>query len=168
MLAQREMDDRLAAKGGVSDLVQETFLEAHRDIDRFRGRTTAQFRAWLRTILRHNLSNFARQYRGPGREAGREVPITGAPGGIDITDGGVSPSGMASEREQLDSLRAAIGRLPERDRKIILWRHQEQIGYDEIGRRLGMKADAARIAWARAVKRVQDDLGVPETEGTWA
>src|SRR4051812_31949593 len=53
MLALREMDDRLAAKGGVSDLIQETFLEAHRDIDRFRGRTTAQFRAWLRTILRH-------------------------------------------------------------------------------------------------------------------
>ena len=36
-VARHELDLSLQAKGGASDLVQETFLEAHRDFDRFRG-----------------------------------------------------------------------------------------------------------------------------------
>jgi RNA polymerase sigma-70 factor, ECF subfamily len=37
----------LQAKGGGSDLVQETLLDAHKDFDRFTGRTEQEFLAWL-------------------------------------------------------------------------------------------------------------------------
>jgi RNA polymerase sigma-70 factor (ECF subfamily) len=44
-LAERELDAGLRAKGGASDLVQETFLEAQRDFARFRGDSEAELLA---------------------------------------------------------------------------------------------------------------------------
>ena len=63
VIANRELDPRLNAKGGASDLVQETFLEAQRDLAGFHGSSEAEWRGWLRQMLVHNLANFVRRYR---------------------------------------------------------------------------------------------------------
>src|SRR6476469_3978998 len=73
-IAERELDPELRAKGGASDLVQETFLEAHKDFAQFKGDTEDALLAWLRRMLLNNLANFRRRYRGTRkRRAGREV-----------------------------------------------------------------------------------------------
>src|SRR5262245_9801346 len=64
MVAGEELDPALRAKGGASDLVQETFLEAHRDFNQFRGADEAELLAWLRRLLLNNVANFGRRYRG--------------------------------------------------------------------------------------------------------
>ena len=64
IVAERGLDADLAAKGGASDLVQETLLGAYRDIAAFHGRTRAELLAWLRKILRNNLADLRRRYRG--------------------------------------------------------------------------------------------------------
>src|SRR4051794_37421346 len=66
VVAQRELDPDLRAKGGASDLVQETFLEAQRDFPRFHGDSEAELLAWLRRLLLNNVANFTRSYRGTG------------------------------------------------------------------------------------------------------
>ena len=48
LVAERELDPDLRAKGSASDLVQETFLEAQRDFARFQGSSRDELRAWLR------------------------------------------------------------------------------------------------------------------------
>src|SRR5262245_48250334 len=63
LVADRELAQELKAKGGASDLVQETFLEAQRDFAGFQGSSEDEFRAWLRRLLLNNLANFARRYR---------------------------------------------------------------------------------------------------------
>ena len=63
LIAQQEIDPRLLTKGGASDLVQETFLEAQRDFAGFQGDSKEELLAWLRQLLRNNLANFARRYR---------------------------------------------------------------------------------------------------------
>src|SRR5690348_7072097 len=74
LIADRELDPRLRAKGGASDLVQETFLEAQRDFVGFHGDSAEELRAWLRRLLLNNLANFTRQYRERAkRDVGREV-----------------------------------------------------------------------------------------------
>ena len=45
LIAERELGDDLRAKGGASDLVQEAFLEAHKDFARFQGETEADLGA---------------------------------------------------------------------------------------------------------------------------
>src|SRR5262245_12037270 len=83
-VAQRELDDDLKAKGGASDLVQDTFLEAHRKFDHFHGDVEVELRAWLRRLLLNNLADFRRFYReAEKRDTGREVPLgPGGPRGI--------------------------------------------------------------------------------------
>src|SRR4051812_49212731 len=63
LVAQSELAPELQAKGGASDLVQQTFLEAQRDFPCFAGTSEAELLAWLRCILLHTLGKFSRQYR---------------------------------------------------------------------------------------------------------
>src|SRR5271163_4886949 len=62
-IAERQLDPDLRSKGGASDLVQETFLEAQRDFARFQGSSAEELRAWLRQVLLHNVGAFTRRYR---------------------------------------------------------------------------------------------------------
>src|SRR3954468_10328040 len=68
-VAQRELDSELQAKGGASDLVQQTSLEAQRDFTKFHGDTEGELHAWLRSLLLHNLGKFRRRYRTGKRQA---------------------------------------------------------------------------------------------------
>ncbi len=43
-IAERQLDPELKSKGGASDLVQETFLEAQRDFARFQGTSPEELR----------------------------------------------------------------------------------------------------------------------------
>src|SRR5437764_3357307 len=67
LVADKELDAELQAKGGASDLVQQTFLEAQRDFARFHGDSEAELLAWLRRLLLNNLADFRRLYRGTGK-----------------------------------------------------------------------------------------------------
>src|SRR5215510_1175110 len=67
LLARAEIGRRLQSRLDPSDLVQETFLAAHRDFARFRGTTEAELVAWLRQVLAFNLANLVRHYLGTQR-----------------------------------------------------------------------------------------------------
>ena len=74
LIAQQELDPELRAKGGASDLVQETFVDAQRLIGTFEGTTKGPWAAWLREPLLNNLADFVRRYRKTGkRRVSREV-----------------------------------------------------------------------------------------------
>src|SRR5438309_350206 len=73
LIAQQELDQALQAKGGASDLVQQTFLEAQRDFLGFHGSTPEALLAWMRRLLLNNLANFRRDYRRDKRRVSREV-----------------------------------------------------------------------------------------------
>ena len=80
IIARAQVETWLRAKVDPSDLVQQTMLEAHRDFDRFAGRTQGEWLAWLRRILSHNAHDFVRHYRGTAkRQARREVRIQSPP-----------------------------------------------------------------------------------------
>ena len=139
LIAQRELAPDLQTKGGASDLVQMTFLDAQRAFAGFHGHSPAELRAWLRQILLHNLANFARQYRATGkRQLDREVALEEDPSSGD-RGGGLaalvpSPSGAAMAHEQAEAVRQALERLPDDYRRVILLRYQEESSFEEIGR----------------------------------
>ena len=66
LVANQEQDWKLAAKCDASDLVQETFLRAHRNFGGFRGRSAEEWRGWLRSILVNSLAEQRRRYRRTG------------------------------------------------------------------------------------------------------
>ena len=166
LVAERELDADLRAKGGASDLVQEALVDAVRDFARFEGDTEAALLAWLRRLLLHNLTDFTRLYRSTDkRQVGREVPLVagdssgrrGPTPGADI----LSPSGQAMAHEQTAALERALERLPEDYRRVLTLRYLEGRSFAEIGRLMQRSANAARKLWTRAVERLQQELEPP-------
>lgn len=157
-IAQVELGSTLRPKAGASDLVQESLLDAHNGFARFNGHTREELLAWLGRILRFNLADLGRRYRTAERRTiNREEAITtDMPAAIVPTP--IGPAEQLIAAEEAVRLRAAIARLPNEARDAITWRHQDQLSWDEIGRRLGKSADAARKVWFRAVERLREEL----------
>lgn len=162
-VAEAELDSALRVKAGASDLVQRTFLEAHRDFERFRGTTEEQLQSWLRRMLLNNLADHVRDYRRTSkRKIARELPLPlvdwrrEGPGAL--VDPGSTPSAAVARDENRVALEAALARLPEHYREAIRLRHQEQLDFGEIGQRLGRSANAARKLWARAIEQLRREF----------
>jgi RNA polymerase sigma-70 factor (ECF subfamily) len=160
MLADRQLDPALRVKFAASDLVQETSLDAFRDFQQFRGRRLEELLAWLRAILLHNVISANRRYQvAEKRSLSREVPldyqvaIAGDPQ-ADVP----SPRSALVVREEEETVRKAIDRLPPAQRSVILLRHKEQLSFAEIGERLDRSMAAAHKLWCRALVRLQREL----------
>ena len=127
-------------------------LPAHRGFAEFRGRSEAEWRSWLRTILVRCLAQHRRHYRLTAkRQQGREVPldlgIGPAPESRDPT-----PSRELARREREATLLAAVDRLPEHYREVVIWHHREKLPFDEIARRRDISAEG-RASCGRAGAR---------------
>jgi RNA polymerase sigma-70 factor (ECF subfamily) len=159
-MAGRQLDPEIRAKGGASDLVQQTFLEAQRDFAHFQGTSETELLAWLRHLLLHNVGKLQRHYRTRKRQAGREVTLAGddRSSGPEPAADWTSPSGQAAANEEAARLEEGLARLPEPYRRVIEWRHREQCSFREIGARLGRTPNAARMLWVRAVERLREEL----------
>ena len=160
LVANRDLSRKLKPKVGPSDVVQETFLEAQRDFAQFQGGTKGALLAWLRRILRNNLSNQSRRFREASkRRVSLEVPLAGADGMADsLTDRSLSPISMAILHEQGHALEHAMNRLPSHYRRQLIWRHWDDKSFEEIAAISGRSADAARMLWWRAFERLTKEL----------
>jgi RNA polymerase sigma-70 factor (ECF subfamily) len=164
LIAERELSPQLQAKGGASDLVQETLLDAVRGFEHFHGNSVEELRKWLRRLLLNNLVSFARRYRGAGkRQVAREVALeagdsSGERGGGLAADT-PSPSARAMASEQAAAIARALERLPDDYRRVLLLRYQEERSFEEIGRLMDLTPNAARKLWLRAFKRLQQESG---------
>ena len=160
-VARGELPADLAAKGGASDLVQETFLEAVRHFGRFRGTTDAEFRAWLRCLLRHHASRVRRLYRvARKRQVGREVRLVDVPAaGADVPTSHTSPSGRAVAAEQVELLARAVGRLPADYQTVLRLRYTEGRPFDDVAAVMGRSVNAVTLVWFRAVQRLRAEIG---------
>jgi RNA polymerase sigma-70 factor (ECF subfamily) len=158
LVANQELEPELRTKLGGSDLVQETFLGAQRDLASFRGKSEAEWRLWLRAILVHLLANQRRHYRSTARRCiERELRFSETsrwdwPATIE------SPSTNLVAREIEEALLTALDSLAEHHRNVVLWHHREQLPFEEVGRRLGISAEAARKHWGRALVALRKEL----------
>jgi RNA polymerase sigma-70 factor (ECF subfamily) len=165
-VANQELGPELRAKGGASDLVQQTFLEAQRDFPQFQGETETELLAWLRQALLHNLANFQRRYRETDKRCvAREISLTvddsASPDGPEIRTDSLSPSGHAMANERSRDLESALARLPEDYRQVLRLRYDEDLPFEDIARLLNRSANAVRKLWVRAIERLREEMREP-------
>ena len=166
LLARVEIGRRLQGKIDPADLVQDTFLEAHRHFAVFRGSSEPEFAAWLRQILVGVLANTVRRYFGTkARDPRLEQDLRA---GVDqsscMLDGqlaapGTSPSEAASRREQAVLFADALGRLPDDYREVIVLRHFEALTFPQVAERMGRTLDSVEKLWLRAIARLKQAVG---------
>jgi RNA polymerase sigma-70 factor, ECF subfamily len=152
-LIYRPLQVRLDA----SDLVQETFLKAHREFRQFVGSGERELVAWLRKILVRTLSNQAKHHHAVGRDQRRQesldVLLDRSSLAIQeqLADSVASPSAHAVRREQAVLLADALARLPTDYREVFILRNLDQVPVDEIAARMDRSPNAVRKLWGRAM-----------------
>jgi RNA polymerase sigma-70 factor, ECF subfamily len=168
LLARVQIGQRLQGKVDESDLVQETFLEAHRHFPRFQGTSEAQLVRWLRQILATRLADTLRRYLGAqGRDVRLEREIGDAfDRSSAMLEGGFvaqqsSPSQQAARREQAVLIADALTGLPDDYREVLVLRHLEGLTFPEVARRMGRSLDSVEKLWLRALVRLRQQLGGP-------
>jgi len=128
--------------GAVDDLAQEVFLRAFQAIDRLAE--VEVFGAFLRGIARNTVKEHCRRdfYR-----AQRYVEFVDA--AMDIGSRSDEGSSWIDDGRLLDTLRNCLSQLPQRSRRILDLRYQQEKRSAEIGDELAMNGPAVRAALRR-------------------
>jgi RNA polymerase sigma factor (sigma-70 family) len=132
------------------DLVQETVLQTFKNVRGFEGRGKGALKAYLRQALINRIRNEIRRVsRRPPIEGLDEEPPSKQS----------SPLQSAIRREQLEQYEAALCRLKQPERELIVARLELGLTYEEIAEALGKTSwNAARMAVARALVRLAGEL----------
>lgn len=165
LLAKLQIGRHLQVKLDASDVVQETFLEAHRAITRFEGDTRDQFMAWLRTILASRLSNNVRRYLGTqARDVRLEQQIQNdldqsamSLGGM-FVDPGDSPSQLVSQEEQSRLVVECLSKLSPDYQNVLVLRHLEGKTFPEIATLLNRSVDSVEKLWVRGLSKLKKEF----------
>lgn len=139
---------------GREDLVQEVFLRVVRARDRYEP--TAKLTTWLYRIVFHLAVNQTeREGRRPLRFVGDEA------GELLVTledDSVAGPDSDLAREDVVGAVRAAIARLPERQRLALILAKYDELPYSEIGVVLGISEKAVKSAVHRARESLREWL----------
>lgn len=168
LLVTTQLEQKLLTRVSSSDILQETFLEATRDFEKFRGSTSNEFWAWLRKILVNNLHRVVEQHvLTQKRDVRREISIEALANSLEqsaarlesiLPDPGESPSGNVQQFELEIKLADKLAQLPADYREVIVLRHIEALPFEEVGLRMERSAGAARMLWLRALQALREDM----------
>lgn len=133
------------------DLVQEVLLETFKRIEGFEHRGEGALRAYLRQAVMNRIRDELRRAgRHPKRvEFDEKLP-----------DRGLSPLEAAVGIQAIEQYEAALQRLSEGDRELVIARVEMGMTYAELAAATGKPSpNAARMAVSRALLRLAEDLG---------
>lgn len=133
------------------DAAQTGFVKAYYALDRFRAGSS--FKPWVLTIV----ANEARtRNRSTRRRARLELRLVeDRPGG----DAAPSPERAVLDREWLAAVAAALDRLPEKDRLVIVLRYLLDLSERETAEVLGCPLGTVKSRVSRALGKLRRGLG---------
>ncbi len=178
VLATTRMRGDLRCKFSPSDVVQETFFQAHRDFEQFRGRSEREFVAWLRQILVNSLARLIRRHvRAEKRDFRREVSIDRLGDSVEratvrlesaLVGRETSPSTHARRRESDRILAERLADLPDDYRQVLILRHLEGLPFETVAKRMSRSSGAVRMLWLRAIRQLRGMLQWRDEDGSRA
>jgi RNA polymerase sigma-70 factor, ECF subfamily len=123
------------------DVLQQVFIQAYRDFDKYSGRSS--LRAWLFGITRHRVLDQKRSIK------------RAQPRSRQLKESAPDPQPLASERIDDEQLRQALvgclGELGEHVRSALLLRYQEDFSFEEMAEVCNEKAGTLQARVARAL-----------------
>jgi RNA polymerase sigma-70 factor (ECF subfamily) len=133
------------------DLLQQTFMQAYRDLDQFEGR--ASVRTWLTSIARNRcLDALKHDHRLRKRIESNEQAI------LEHLDPGAGPEERIDRVRLIAALEQCVRQLPESMRATVLERFVTGFTYEELARSLDAAAKTLQVRVARALRLLKECL----------
>jgi RNA polymerase sigma-70 factor (ECF subfamily) len=162
LLARLQLDKRLQGKVDLSGVVQQTLLEAHQAMSRFKEQSEQHKIAWLRQILANNLTDEVRKFTAAARDVAREFSLEAA---LEASSARLeawlaadrsSPSEQALRQEQLLSLANALIRLPADQRQAVELHHLQGLPLAEVAGQMNRSKGAVAALLIRGRKKLRE------------
>ncbi len=173
-LVEMRLDKKVQRRVDVSDVVQEVMVEASGRLEKYLADPVMAFHLWLRQIAWDHIIDTYRRHRvSAKRNMDREQPMS-VPGGndqsttelaIQLCDPAMTPAAAAMQHEIAKSVEAAIERLNDQDREVIIMRHYEHLSNLEIAEVLKLNPPAASMRYLRAIRRLRELLDIQGGDG---
>ncbi len=163
VVARAQLDRRLQARVDASDVVQQSLLDAHNGLDDFRGGTRLRRSGWRGWDASRPVTRSTRPAgiaKPPKREPAREKAFEVGSGADALAPRARDPSLRKRWRGLERELRvaAALERLPEDYREVVLLRNIERLPFDEVAARMSRSRGACQMLWLRAMEHLRDAL----------
>ena len=132
------------------DLVQETLIQVFRKIEGFEHRGEGALQAYLRQAVMNRIRNEVRAAQHRPEVVGLDE---------ELLDDGLSPLETAIGVEAVERYEAALQRLRDDERELIVARIELGLTYPELATATGKPTpDAARMAVTRALVRLVEEM----------
>jgi RNA polymerase sigma-70 factor (ECF subfamily) len=139
------------------DVVQETFLKLHRNLEKFEDR--ASLSTWLYRIATNTALDLIRGRKR--HQQGREPEDEQGVAAVDkLATEAPAPDRLMLSSELRERVSAALGRLSPAERAAFVLRHFEGLGIETIAATLGLRQGAAKNTIFRAVQKLRGELEV--------
>ncbi len=137
------------SESAAQDVVQDAWIKAHRNLDRFDGR--ARFGTWVHRITVNTALDHMRRQKSRQRveveSSGEELPAAAA-----------AQSCPAEQQDLISKTLGALQKLTDMERSAFTLRHFEGHSIREICELLGIRNSACKQAIFRAVNKMRDHL----------
>lgn len=156
-LAVRMLKDPTLAE----DVVQEVFLRLHRAAATLDPERDP--RPWLRTLTANLCRDHWRSFGAKVNQ--KSVQVDGDPDdpdhpapSVQLPNGGPTPEAQTVANQQAAHVQAAIDRLPDEQREVVLLRDYEGLSHEEIAVIVGASPAAVRKRYSRALSALGEWL----------
>jgi RNA polymerase sigma-70 factor (ECF subfamily) len=176
-MVMMRLDPRLHGRLDPSDVLQETYLEAARQLAEYLREPVLPFFLWLRQLAGNRLFKLHRYHLSTRlRDANREVSLyrgglpeaSSAALAAQLLGRECRPSEAAFRAELKLRLEEALNAMDPLDREALVLRHFEQLTTAEVARVLDISKAAAGKRYLRAVLRLKEILAQrPGGLGEW-
>ena len=157
-IVHRRLDNALAVRLDPDEVVNAAYLDAQRKWMAYKANRTPPEFVWLYQIVIDRLIEEWRTATRGIRDIRRQVPWPEHPSidlGLRLQASQTGPSQAIIQAEEAASVRAALDRLKEPDREVILLRGYDDLSFREIGDLLGVGENTATVRYVRALKKLK-------------
>jgi RNA polymerase sigma-70 factor (ECF subfamily) len=159
-----QIDPRLRGKFGLSDVIQNTLLEAYRGLEDIKALDADGRKRWLRRMLVNNLLEEIDRWRAGKRDYRLEQPLAAAAAEsscrlqnwLAVED--TTPGERLVHQEEALRLLEALSTLDPRPREALILQKYHGWKLDQIAEHLGCTVGAVAGMHARALKELRKQL----------
>jgi len=147
-----------------SDIVNSAIVTAYRKREQYRGKTDAEFHAWLRTIVMNKYHTRSRSERAQRRGGGSNVSL-GASLHVEAPSREKSPDQLAGDHEVETLLTQLLEHLGEEHAELLYLTNYCELSHSDIAQKFGLTKNQVTGRLRTATKKMAEaikELGLDE------